>query len=124
MSATQPKRLRFHIMIDRETRQIAKRLRNATQLRFFLLLPSFLRWHEWHQIDEAKIATELEITPEELRKALAELALHGLVLRNDTTYPGNTGWLLSSVWGRKGSYREVQADIAAETDRPRDADAA
>jgi hypothetical protein len=25
---------------------------------------------------------------------------------------------LSSVWSRKGSFREVQADIAAKTDRP------
>jgi hypothetical protein len=35
MSASQPKRLRFHIMIDRETRQIARRLRDVTQLRLF-----------------------------------------------------------------------------------------
>jgi len=124
MSESKPKRLRFHIMIDRETRQIAKRIRDATQLRLFLLLPSFLRWHEWHQIDEARIAADLEITEDELRKAMAELVLLGLVLRNDTTYPGTTGWQLSAVWGRKGSYREVQADIAAERDRPRDADAA
>ena len=49
--------------------------------------------------------------------------LHGLVLRNDTDYRV-TVWLLSSIWGGKGSWREVQANIAAETDRPRDADAA
>jgi hypothetical protein len=123
MSASQPKRLRFHIMIDRETRQIARRLRDATQLRLFLLLPNFLRWDAWHPIDEARIAAEIEITPEELNKALAELVLHGLVLRNDTDYR-RTVWLLSPVWGRKGSWTEVQANIAAETDRSRDADAA
>ena len=123
MSANQPKRLRFHIMIDRETRQIAKRLRDGTQLRLFLLLPSFLRWDAWHPIDEARIAAELEITPEELNKALAELVLHGLILRNDTDYR-ITVWLLSTVWGRKGSWTEVQANIAAETDRSRDADTA
>jgi hypothetical protein len=123
MSASQPKRLRFHIMIDRETRQIAKRLRDATQLRLFLLLPSFLRWDAWHSIDEARIAAELEITPEELNKALAALVLYGLVLRNDTDYR-ITGWRLSRVWGRKGSWTEVQANIAAETDRSQDADAA
>jgi hypothetical protein len=110
-------------MIDRETRQIARRLRDATQLRLFLLLPSFLRWDAWHPIDEARIAAEPEITPEELNKALAGLVLHGLVLRNDTDYRV-TVWLLSSIWGGKGSWREVQANIAAETDRPRDADAA
>jgi hypothetical protein len=121
MDEAQPKRLRFHIMIDRETRQIAKRLRDATQLRLFLLLPSFLRFHEWHQIDEARIASELEVTPEELRKAMTALVLLGLVLRRDTAFDGTTCWMLSSVWGRKGSYREVQADIAAENDRRRDA---
>lgn len=84
MSASQPKRLRFHVMIDSETRQIARRLWDATQLRLFLLLPSFLRWDAWHPIDEARIAAEREITPEELNKSLAELVLHGLVLRNDT----------------------------------------
>jgi hypothetical protein len=125
MSTTQPKRLRFHIMIDRESRQIAKRLRDPTQLRLFLLLPSFLRWKEWHQINESRIAAELEITTDELRKALAELVLLGLILRNDTTtYPGTTGWMLSSVWGGKGSWREVQDDIAAENDPSRDSDAA
>jgi hypothetical protein len=125
MSASQPKRLRFHIMIDRETRQIAKRLRDATQLRLFLLLPSFLRWDAWHSIDEARIAAELEITPEELNKALAALVLYGLVLRNDTDYR-ITAWRLSPVWGRKGLWTEVQANIAAETetDRSGDADAA
>jgi hypothetical protein len=123
MSASQPKRLRFHIMIDRETRQIAKRPRDATQLRLFLLLPSFLRWDAWHSIDEARIAAELEITPEELNKALAALVLYGLVLRNDTDYR-ITAWRLSRVWGRKGSWTEVQANIAAETDRSRDTDAA
>ena len=121
MGEAQPKRLKFHIVIDRETRQIATRLRDATQLRLFLLLPSFLRFHEWHQIDEARIASELEVTPEELRKAMAALGLLGLVLRRDTAFDGTTGWMLSSVWGRKGSYREVQADIAAENDRRRDA---
>jgi hypothetical protein len=75
MSTIQPKRLRFHIMIDRETRQIAKRLRDATQLRLFLLLPSFLRWDAWHSIDEARIAAELEITPDDLNEALAALIL-------------------------------------------------
>jgi hypothetical protein len=121
MDEVQPKRLRFHIMIDRETRQIAKRLRDATQLRLFLLLPSFLRFHEWHQIDEERMASELDVTPEELSKAMAALVLLGLVLRRDTALNGTTGWMLSSVWGRKGSYREVQADIAAENDRRRDA---
>lgn len=110
-------------MIDRETRQIAKRLRDATQLRLFLLLPSFLCWDAWHSIDEARIAAELEITPEELNKALAALVLYGLVLRNDTDHR-MTGWRLSRVWGRKGSWTEVQANIAAETDRSQDADAA
>lgn len=110
-------------MIDRETRQIARRLRDATQLRLFLLMPSFLRWDAWHPTDEARIAAGLEITREERNKALAELVLHGLVLRNDTDYR-ITVWLLSSVWGRKGSRAEVQANIADETDRSRDADAA
>jgi hypothetical protein len=123
MSVSQPKRLRFHIMIDRETRQIARRLRDATQLRLFLLLPSFLRWDAWHSIDEARIAAELEITPEELNNALAALVLYGLVLRNDTDYR-ITAWCLSPVWGRKGSWTEVQANIAAETNRLRDTDAA
>jgi hypothetical protein len=122
MSATQPRRLRFHIMFDTQTRQIARGLRDATQLRLFLLLPSFCRWDAWHRIDEARIAAELEITPEEVNKALAELVLRGLVLRNDRD-DRPTGWRLSSVWGRKGSFREVQADIA-ETDRAPDAEAA
>jgi DNA-binding IclR family transcriptional regulator len=87
------------------------------------LLPSFLRWDAWHPIDAARIAAELEITPEELNRALAELVLHGLVLRNDTYYC-ITVWLLSKVWGRKGSYREVLEDIASEEDRPRDNGAA
>jgi hypothetical protein len=83
----------------------------------------FLRWDAWHPIDEARIAADLEITPEELNKALAELVLHGLILRNDTDYR-ITVWLLSSVWGKKGSWTEVQANIAAEPDRSRDADTA
>ena len=122
MSATQPRRLKFHIMFDIQTRQIAKGLRDATQLRLFLLLPSFLRWDAWHAIEDERIAAELEITPEEVRKALAELVLRGLVLRDDGNYQ-NTGWRLSPVWGAKGSFREVQADIA-RMDGPRDADAA
>ena len=36
-------------------------LRDATQLRLFLLLPSFLRWDAWHRIDEARIAAELRL---------------------------------------------------------------
>jgi hypothetical protein len=124
MDEVQPKRLRFHIMIDRETRQIAKRIRDATQLRLFLLLPSFLRWDTWHPIDEARIAVELEITLEELQKAMAALVMYGLVLRDDEGYPGTTGWLLSKMWGAKGSYREVLADVEAEKDRSQDRDAA
>ena len=123
MSENQPKRLRFHIMIDRETRQIAKRLTDATQLRLFLLLPSFLRWDTWHPIDEVRVAAELEITTDELNKALNALLLHGLILRNDTDYR-ITVWLLSKMWGAKGSYREVLADIEAEKDRSQDRDAA
>lgn len=121
-TASPARRLRFHIMFDTQTRQIARGLRDATQLRLFLLLPSFFRWDAWHLIDEARIAAELEITPEEVRRALAEFVLRGLILRNDTGYRG-TGWQLSSVWGRKGSFREVQADIA-QTDRAPDAEAA
>jgi hypothetical protein len=121
-TASPPRRLKFHIMFDTQTRQIAGGLRDATQLRLFLLLPSFFRWDAWHQIDEARLAAELEITPEELSKALAELVLRGLVLRNDTRYRV-TAWRLSSVWGRKGSFREVQADIA-QTDKAPDAEAA
>jgi hypothetical protein len=51
--------------------------------------------------------------------------LYGLVLRNDTDYR-ITAWRLSPVWGRKGLWTEVQANIAAETetDRSGDADAA
>jgi hypothetical protein len=110
-------------MIDRETRQIARRIQDATQLRLFLLLPSFLRWDAWHPIDETRIASELEITTEELMKAMAALVLHGVILRDDTRYRV-TVWLLSPVWGRKGSWTEVQACIAGETDRSRDEDAA
>jgi hypothetical protein len=73
MDEAQPKRLRFHIMIGCETRQIAKRLRDAKQLRLFLKLPCFLRWDAWHPIDEARVAAEIEITPMELNKALGEL---------------------------------------------------
>jgi hypothetical protein len=108
-------------MIDRETRQIARRVRNATQLRLFLPLPNFLRWHEWHPTDEARIAAALEITKNELNKAMAELVLKGIIPRNHTNYKV-TVWLLSSVWGRKGSLREVQADLAAESDRTQDGD--
>jgi hypothetical protein len=119
MIESQPRRLRFHIVIDREARQIAKRLKDATQLRVFL--PSFLQWEAWHPIDEERIATELEITPDELQKALAALVLHGLILHDDTHYRVPV-WRLSSVWGAKGSWREVQADIAGEADWRRDAD--
>jgi hypothetical protein len=115
MTESQPRRLRFHIVIDREARQIAKRLKDVTQLRVFLVLPSFLRWEAWHQIDEERIAAELEITPDELRKALAALVLHGLILHDDTRYHIPV-WRLSSVWGAKGSWREVQANIAGEAD--------
>jgi hypothetical protein len=62
MTESQPRRLRFHIVIDREARQIAQRLKDATQLRVFLLLPSFLRWEAWHPIDEERIAGELKIS--------------------------------------------------------------
>jgi hypothetical protein len=62
MTESQPQRLRFHIVIDREARQIAQRLKDATQLRVFLLLPSFLRWEAWHPIDEERIAGELKIS--------------------------------------------------------------
>ena len=122
MSEHQPKRLRFHIMIDRETRQIAKRIKDATQLRLFLLLPSFLRWDTWHPIDEVRVAAELEITTEELNTALNTLVMHGLILRDDARY-SVTVWLLSKMWGAKGSYREVLADIEAEKDRSRGRDA-
>ena len=106
MSASQPKRLRFHIMIDRETRQIARRLRDATQLRLFLLLPSFLRWDAWHPIDEARIAAEPEITPEELNKALAGLVLHGLVLRTTASLSGSCR-RSGAERGHGGRYRQT-----------------
>jgi len=109
-------------MIDRETRQIAKRIKDGTQLRLFLLLPSFLRWDTWHPIDEVRVAAELEITTEELNTALNTLVMHGLILRDDARY-SVTVWLLSKMWGAKGSYREVLADIEAEKDRSRGRDA-
>jgi hypothetical protein len=86
-----------------------------------LFLPIFLRWDSWHPIDEERIAVELEVTLDELRKALAALVLHGLILHDDAHYRIPV-WRLSSVWGAKGSWREVQADIAGEADWQRDAD--
>ncbi|MEA2770926.1 MAG: hypothetical protein QOD93_3888 [Acetobacteraceae bacterium] len=47
--------------------------------------------------------------------ALAALVLHGLILHDDTRYHIPV-WRLSSVWGAKGSWREVQANIAGEAD--------
>jgi hypothetical protein len=78
-------------------------------------------FYTYPELTPERIASELEVIPEELSKAMATLVLLGLVLRRDTAFDGTTGWMLSSVWGRKGSYREVQADIAVENDRRRDA---
>ena len=106
----------FVIMSTPAIRSLARRIRTATALRLFLVLPSILDWQEWRQLRQADLAEELEIAQPHISTALKELLELGILERRGSG--PRQEWRLSLDTGWRGNVAEYWEEATKKGKKP------
>lgn len=91
----------FHTVFTEATANLARRVKHASTLRLFIVLPEDPSYTDWRRIAQDQLAKELDTTQASISRALAELLTLEVIERKGRGPV--TEWRLSSDYGWRGT---------------------
>ena len=93
--------VQFHTVFTTATADLARKVKHASTIRLFIILPEHLSYTDWRRLNQEAIGRELDLDNSSISRALAELLSLGVIERKGRGPV--TEWRLSSDYGWRGT---------------------